>query len=57
MGLNYQAAAELRAEHRIEIVPNAGHLFEEPGALESVAALALDWFEEHLIFPHRRRAA
>src|SRR5262247_1455584 len=32
--LNYQAAAELRAEHRLEIVPNAGHLFEEPGALE-----------------------
>src|SRR4030095_10453785 len=35
--LNYQAAAELRAEHRLEIIPNAGHLFEEPGALEQVA--------------------
>jgi pimeloyl-ACP methyl ester carboxylesterase len=57
MELNYQAAAELRAEHRIEVIPNAGHLFEEPGALETVAALARDWFEEHLIFPHRRRAA
>ena len=28
--LNYQAAAELRAEHRLEIIPNAAHLFEEP---------------------------
>jgi putative phosphoribosyl transferase len=54
--LNCQAAAELRSEHRIEIVPNAGHLFEEPGALERVAALARDWFEEYLIFSHRRVA-
>jgi putative phosphoribosyl transferase len=54
--LNYQAAAELRAEHRLEIVPNAGHLFEEPGALEQVAALARDWFDEHLILSNRRAA-
>jgi putative phosphoribosyl transferase len=54
--LNYQAAAELKTERRIEIVPNAGHLFEEPGALEKVAALARDWFEEHLILANRRAA-
>jgi putative phosphoribosyl transferase len=54
--LNYQAAAELRTEHRVEIIPNAGHLFEEPGALERVAALAQDWFEEHLILANRRAA-
>ena len=54
--LNYQAAAELRVEHRLEIVPNAGHLFEEPGALEQVAALARDWFDEHLILANRRAA-
>jgi putative phosphoribosyl transferase len=54
--LNYQAAAELRAEHRLEIIPNAGHLFEEPGALEQVAAHARDWFEEHLILSNRRAA-
>ena len=48
--LNNQAAAELRTEHRIEIVPNAGHLFEES------AALARDWFEEHLILAGRRVA-
>jgi len=54
--LNYQAAAELRAEHRLEIIPNAAHLFEEPGALEQVAALARDWFDEHLILSNRRAA-
>jgi putative phosphoribosyl transferase len=54
--LNYQASAELRTEHRLEIIPNAGHLFEEPGALEQVAALARDWFEEHLILSNRRAA-
>ena len=54
--INYQAAAELRTEHCVEIVSNAGHLFEEPGALEHVALLARDWFEEHLILAHRRIA-
>ena len=54
--LNYQAAAELKPEHRLEIIPNAGHLFEEPGALEQVAALARDWFDEHLILSNRRAA-
>ena len=54
--LNYQASAELRTEHRLEIIPNAGHLFEEPGALEQVAALARDWFDEHLILSNRRAA-
>jgi putative phosphoribosyl transferase len=54
--LNYQAAAELKTEHRIEIVTDAGHLFEEPGALEKVAALARDWFDEHLILANRRAA-
>jgi pimeloyl-ACP methyl ester carboxylesterase len=54
--LNDQASAELKTEHRLEIVPNAGHLFEEPGALERVAALARDWFEEHLILSNQRAA-
>ena len=47
--LNYQAAAELKAEHRVEIVADAGHLFEEPGALDQVAALATEWFERYLL--------
>ncbi len=34
--------------HRLDIVPGASHLFEEPGTLEEVARLAGDWFEAHL---------
>jgi dienelactone hydrolase len=46
--LNRQAADQLRCEHRLEIIPGATHLFEEPGALEDVARLANEWFTEHL---------
>jgi putative phosphoribosyl transferase len=46
--LNQQALAALAGEARLEIVPAATHLFEEPGALERVAALARDWFLQHL---------
>jgi putative phosphoribosyl transferase len=46
--LNRRAQALLSGESRLEIVPGAGHLFEEPGALERVAALARDWFLRHL---------
>jgi putative phosphoribosyl transferase len=45
---NRLASRELSAQHRIEIIPGATHLFEEPGALERVAALAAAWFGEHL---------
>jgi putative phosphoribosyl transferase len=47
--LNRRAAAELRALHRIEIVPGATHLFEERGALEHVSDLARHWFDEHFV--------
>jgi putative phosphoribosyl transferase len=47
--LNRQAQEALAGESRLEIVPGAGHLFEEPGALERVAALTRDWFERHLV--------
>ena len=46
--LNRRAMAELGGETRLEIVPGASHLFEEPGALEQVADLARDWFVGHL---------
>jgi putative phosphoribosyl transferase len=46
--MNQEAAARMRAEVRLEIVPGASHLFEEPGALERVAELAARWFEDHL---------
>jgi putative phosphoribosyl transferase len=42
--LNRAAMARIPAETRLEIVPGASHLFEEPGALEIVARLARDWF-------------
>jgi putative phosphoribosyl transferase len=48
IGLNRQALDILICEKRLEIVPGATHLFEEPGALEHVAALAVDWFLRHL---------
>ncbi|MFF2168473.1 phosphoribosyltransferase family protein [[Kitasatospora] papulosa] len=47
--LNRQAQAALLCENRLEIVPGATHLFEEPGALERVADLARDWFTAHLL--------
>ncbi|MFC4606789.1 phosphoribosyltransferase family protein [Streptomyces maoxianensis] len=48
LDLNRKAQARLRCENRLEVVPGATHLFEEPGALEQVAILARDWFTSHL---------
>jgi putative phosphoribosyl transferase len=45
--LNEQARDRMRCEVKLEIVPGATHLFEEPGALEQVAQLASDWFSLH----------
>jgi putative phosphoribosyl transferase len=45
---NERALAQMRATVRLEIVPQATHLFEEPGALETVARLATDWFDRYL---------
>ena len=45
--LNEQARDQMRCEVKLEIVPGATHLFEEPGALEKVAKLASDWFLLH----------
>jgi putative phosphoribosyl transferase len=48
LDLNRAAQARLRCENRLEIVPGSTHLFEEPGALERVAELAVAWFTTHL---------
>jgi putative phosphoribosyl transferase len=48
LGMNRDALALVRAEKKLEIVPAATHLFEEPGALEQVARLAGAWFTKHL---------
>ena len=42
--LNEMARDQMRCEVKLEIVPGATHLFEEPGTLEKVAKLASDWF-------------
>jgi putative phosphoribosyl transferase len=47
--LNKDAAAAMRCQPRIAIVPGATHLFEEAGTLEEVAKLACDWFVQQLL--------
>ena len=46
--LNKKAMEQVHAEKKLEIVPGATHLFEEPGKLEAVAKLSADWFVAHL---------
>jgi putative phosphoribosyl transferase len=46
--LNRHALSLLHGDRRLEIVPGASHLFEEPGALEAVALCARAWLVEHL---------
>ncbi|AFM15815.1 putative phosphoribosyltransferase [Mycolicibacterium chubuense NBB4] len=46
--LNRRAQAAIPGQCNLTIVPGATHLFEEPGTLEAVAALARDWFLNHL---------
>jgi len=48
LGLNRRAQAELRCENQLAVVPDATHLFEEPGTLAAAAELARDWFTGHL---------
>ncbi len=48
LDLNRQALALLAGPARLEVVAGAGHLFEEPGALDRVADLASEWFLRHL---------
>jgi dienelactone hydrolase len=45
---NRAALRLLKGIRRLEVLPGATHLFEEPGALESVSELAADWFDNHL---------
>ncbi|MGE5566599.1 MAG: dienelactone hydrolase family protein [Parcubacteria group bacterium] len=51
LGWNREALAELGGEGRLEVIPGATHLFEEPGALERVTALARAWFLQTLARP------
>lgn len=55
LDLNKVALMQLRCEKNLEIVPGATHLFEEPGALDQVMALARDWFRLHLLGKREKR--
>lgn len=46
--LNQEAYGKLECKRKLEIVPEASHLFEEPGKLEQVAELAASWFTKYL---------
>ena len=48
IGMNQEAYDQMTSVRRMEIVPGASHLFEEPGTLEIVARLARDWFTKYL---------
>ncbi|MBS0603835.1 MAG: alpha/beta hydrolase [Verrucomicrobia bacterium] len=47
IGMNDEAYTQLKCEKKMVLIPGATHLFEEPGKLEEVARLALDWFSAH----------
>jgi putative phosphoribosyl transferase len=53
--LNEEARRRLKGESELVVIPEATHLFEEPGALERVAELAAEWFGRH--FTGRDRVA
>ena len=52
--MNREALEHLQVEKRLDIVPGATHLFEEPGALEQVARLARQWFQTHFGLPYTK---
>ena len=52
LDLNRQAAAHLTCTRRVQVVPGAPHLFDEPGTLAAAASLARDWLVTHLSAAH-----
>lgn len=50
IGMNENARRRLRScEEQLTIIPGASHLFEEPGAMEEVATLTVEWFTRYLL--------
>ncbi len=47
--MNEAAFAKIDCEKQLEIIPGATHLFEEEGALEEAARLAMEWFRKYLL--------
>lgn len=48
VAFNREALEQLRGPTELEVIPDAGHLFEEPGALDRVAELASAWFQKYV---------
>ena len=48
VGMNREAYGLIQCPKELQLISGATHLFEEPGALEQVAAMAAEWFERHL---------
>jgi len=48
IAMNEDALQQLQTSKRLVIIPNASHLFEEPGALTAAAQLASEWFTHYL---------
>ena len=46
---NEKAYRKLQCARKLEIIPNATHLFEEPGKLEEIARISASWFAKHMI--------
>jgi dienelactone hydrolase len=57
LALNQDALARLRCRKDLAVIPGAGHLFEEPGALDQAAQLASAWFRRHLGARHSLAAS
>jgi len=51
--LNHMAYDRLQVRKELVVVPGAGHLFEEAGALDAVQRHAIGWFRRHLAGDHR----
>jgi putative phosphoribosyl transferase len=47
--MNRNAMRQMHAQVKLELVPGATHLFEEPGSLPCVMEFATNWFREHLV--------
>ncbi|MFC1609223.1 dienelactone hydrolase family protein [Patescibacteria group bacterium] len=47
--LNKSSLSQIKSEKKLEIIPGATHLFEEPGALERAAEIASEWFRDYLV--------
>jgi putative phosphoribosyl transferase len=49
IAMNQTALEQLQSTKKLEIIPGAGHLFEEQGTLEEAARLASNWFYHYLL--------